>query len=318
MSKQAFKAFRIAHSFSLPGGRRYRKTGFHQAKSRSEEEVLTKAQFAHELASGTEAPKPLPSLAAAPSAPVTAPAPAHEEKKTDEPDWAFMTMSAMRAWLDRAGVMLPGQGGSKETHESLCKDAWTAGRRPHPLYGFAGGPEPSPGLAGPPGSQDPVVFAKAIEAAHAGGFTIPEATRHAFEALTTESVAETAAPARETQEGTREDASASVPATNSEDATEPPGSTSDAQEGSQEPEEDAPPLFSDLISELKEDDATETTIRTTKVLRDDDGKIVDVVEVEAEEDEGVVIHEGEELVVTVGDDGDLSLATQPDQGDEPE
>lgn len=266
--KKTFKAFRISNHFSVPGGRRYKRSDYYLARSKGEEDLLTIAQFAHELEDQSTPPPPPPPPAK--TTPVETEDPAYEETKSDEPDWSYMTTSAMRAWLDRADVRLPGSGGSKSTHEDLCKDAWISGRRQNPLYGYAGGPVPSPGQAGPAmvAGQETEFFAKAIEAAHAGGFVISQETRDAFEALTAASV-ETVADA--TQDDVQEGASAPAPATNADDSNEPTGSTIDQENGSQE--------------------SQDTT-------------------------EDVTIHEGEELVVTVGDDGDLSLAAQPEDTDQ--
>ncbi len=178
--KKQFKAFKIVANFTFPGGRNYRKRDFYRAETASEEENLTRAMFAVELADDAKEPAPPPRVASAPP-PAAAPAPAIEETVSDELDWNFMTKTAMRVWLDKSGVALPSQQALKGTYEQLCRDAWAAGRRPDPLYGFPGGPEPSPGLPGP--VVNAKTLAEAIEAGDAAATVVPDEARNALKEL---------------------------------------------------------------------------------------------------------------------------------------
>jgi len=221
MAEKTFKAFKIVSGFSLPGGRRYKRADYYQAKSTGEEEVLMIAQFAHELEPGAHAPTPIPRIMVA-SVPLAVLAP-EQEKQGDQPEWSYMTKTAMRGWLDRCGVDLPGRNASKPSYETLCSDAWTAGRRPHPLYGFPGGPTPSAGESVAIESGR-AALAEAIKKAHAGGFEVSPASEDALEELTNPQ----AAPA---EQDTREGLYGVADETIADEATEPSGSTIGALTG---------------------------------------------------------------------------------------
>ena len=298
------KAFKIGAAFSLPGGRRYRKTDYYLAKSTAEEEILGLAQFAYELEAGAKAPPAPPKPAPIVSTPPTDPD--YEEEGSDEPDWSYQTIASMRAWLDKAEVDLPGSRASKATHEELSRDAWTAGRRPNPLYGFPGGPEPSPGMSGPD-SADPVLFAQAIELAHAGGFPVPDKSTAAMEELTAgreSSEPDAGTPDdQDTQEGTGERDGEPLDA----DTSEPSGSTNEA---------DTEPL--EVLVDGDGDELECEGCEQAQATHEDSEGVplcqtcwAALADSEPDGDE-VTIHEGEALVVKIEDDGGLSLSTEPE------
>jgi hypothetical protein len=199
--KKQFKAFKIHHPFNSASGKRYRRTEYLQATSKGQEDELRKAQFAQELDAGTKAPP------AAPAAPAAAPKPAVDPNAPVSPDWSFQTIKQMREWLDASGVVLCGPRSTKATHEKLCAAAWASGSKPNPLYGYPGGPVPSPGFSAltEPGAAG---LAAAIDAAKAAGFSV-EAALAELEALSTADATPTPEPEpQDTGEGTKEPAGA--------------------------------------------------------------------------------------------------------------
>lgn len=275
-TQKTFKAFRIVHAFSLPGGRRFKKADYYQANSAAEEEILGKAQFALELPSGTPAPTPLPEPVGAPP-PATTKGDAFESEESDEPDWSFQTIKSMREWLDRSGVELLSARASKGAHEELCRSAWASGRRPNPLYGFAGGPEPSAGMAGP-NASDATAFAAAIEAAEAGGFEVPVAAREALKELTSPPAPAVPAPAQGGEEKAPQ--GSSEPASEPDDGAEgePSQPTNEVASEHEKPHEEA--LFDDVLASMEPvradgQPATEPEL-AEGFVRSEDGTIAEV------------------------------------------
>lgn len=121
---------------------------------------------------------------AATSAPGSAPEAEEPEAKAEPeaaPDWDYVTIPNMRAWLDSAGVTLPSARAGKAAHETLCREAWEGGVRPHPLYGLPGGREPAAGISTAPATE--AVLETAVALCSELGIQVPAATTDALAAL---------------------------------------------------------------------------------------------------------------------------------------
>ena len=217
------KKFRIVTPFSTPTGKRYDRASVYVPEDREEQTLLSKATFAVEIVAGQPLPPPPPPK---PAVVDDDPEPVQEEHKAgEEPDWNFMTKTAMRSWLDRSGVELPSARAMHATYVAQCRAAWQGGSRPDPLYGFPGGRVPSPGLPGPD-ATDPKLFAEALRALEDDGVTVPEEAMAWFTGL------QGTGPEQDAREGAKQPAGETI----STETVEPSRSTNVAQAGSEEAE----------------------------------------------------------------------------------
>lgn len=185
--KTKVRAFQVRHKIKFPDGQTVARSDYFETDNPVLQDLLTrcKEDSAVEIpvSSGRRAlaqEKAEAEASAATAAAQTVQLPEGVAGQ-EQPDWEFKTIPAMREWLDRAGVDLPPKRAHKATHEAACKGAWEAGRRPHPLYGFPGGPEPSPGMAGPKVTAD--ALATAVGETRAMGLAVPGETLKVLEDL---------------------------------------------------------------------------------------------------------------------------------------
>ena len=181
MKRQA-RAFKIDYSHRFVDGRRVPRSDYYETDNPVLIEHLIRSQGAQEVPLRSEPVAPPKPLAEQPTMP--------REAEIDpdvvsekQPNWDFRTISDMRAYLDACGVELPSSNARKAIHVQTCRAAWEEGRRPHPLYGFPGGPKPSAGMSGP-NYLDPEVCEDAIATAEAAGYAIPQELRDHLDKLT--------------------------------------------------------------------------------------------------------------------------------------
>lgn len=180
---EGYKAFRILHAVRFPDDSSFNRSDYYETKDKGAIDKLTRCMghTAYEVdlldATPVQAKRVLP-----PAPPAAAPAPELVDDDPDRPDFGFMTIGRMRAWLDACGVQLPPKAGSKSKHEEVCSAAWEGGHCPRPFFGLPGGPEPSPGIAGPP-ANDAGFIREVILAAEKEGIDVPKALRVHLEAL---------------------------------------------------------------------------------------------------------------------------------------
>lgn len=142
------RAFKILYPHRFLDGRSVPRADYYEAENPVIIEHLIRSQGALEVELRDRPVEPPKVLANQPTVP--------EEPKVDgdvageeEPKWDFRTISDLRAFLDASGVELPSSGARKAIHVQVCRAAWAEGKRPHPFYGFPGGPQPSAGMSGP-------------------------------------------------------------------------------------------------------------------------------------------------------------------------
>ena len=182
--KKKVRAFRVYHKVRFAKGVVVDRSPYYETSDAVVIDCLLrcKDQTAQEVELGSNGVPMRDPVSAATPADLGAPeSPEPVETGEPQPDWSFKTIPAMRAWLDRCGVELPKTSRGKPKHEKLCADTWAEGLRPHPLYGFPGGIEPSPGQAGPKVTVE--TLSKAIEEAEAEDRGVPSATLEALAAM---------------------------------------------------------------------------------------------------------------------------------------
>lgn len=149
-----FRAFRVKRTLSFPDGTRVARSSYLETDDekligwleRSRHGTVVELELTDFPQVRVKQPVPLGAKT------TSSAAPKDEAPGEPEPDWRYKTIPMLRTWLDSAvtpkgeRINLPPANARKPTLESLASNAWSAGARPHALYGLPGGPQPTSGL----------------------------------------------------------------------------------------------------------------------------------------------------------------------------